>query len=124
MNFEPEIELYAKGDLEVVYESLFEKLGETGLVKVERKLSRYQSITVETLFRTGTLDFINGSTNPRLYEHKVKRIQIPVRFVCALEGRTLVLLDVFFTSGSSGAVEKHLSRASARLVDWRMNNRA
>lgn len=122
MNFESEIELYASSEHEVVYEALLEKLGEEGILKVEKKLSLYSRMTVETLFRTGTLDFINGTDNPRLYELKVKNLPIPVRFVCSLEHRTLLLLDVFFTSGSGGAVEKKLSRATSRLIDWRIQN--
>lgn len=121
MNFEPNIELYAEGEFEIVYEALLDKIGEKGMVKIEKKLTRYGSITIETLFRTGTLDFINGS-NPRLYELKIKSLPTPVRFVCSLEGRTLILLDVFFTSGSGGEVEKHLPRASARLSEWRTHN--
>ena len=121
MNFKPDIELYATLTQEVIYDDLLSNLGDS-IVKVEKKLSYYSRKSVATLLRTGTLDFVNGSSNPRLYELKVKSMASPLRFVCALEERTIILLDVIYSSGSNGAVERRLSRAGLRLAEWRTRN--
>ncbi len=121
MNFEPEIELYAEDGMEVIYDLLTEKLG-NDIVKVEKKLEHYQHVAISNLLATKTLDFINGTRNPRLYEFKIKSLSRPIRFVCSIEGKTIVLLDVLFTSGSSGAAEKHVQRSAERLMRWRSWN--
>ncbi len=118
MNFKADFEFYSIQGQEVVYDTIVDRVG-GDIVKLEKKLSYYSQIDVSTLLATKTLDFINGSSNPRLYEFKIKNLPTPVRFVCSFEGKTLLFLDVFFSSGSKGSVEKHLKVASSRLHEWR-----
>ena len=117
MDFKPEIELYSSSSSDVVDEELFQKLGRAGIVKFEKKLSYYSGLTMATLLKTGTLDFINGS-KPRFHELKVKNLKFPVRIVSSIQGHTLLLLVPFFESGSDGVVEKHLRKAEQRLSEW------
>ncbi|MES2668399.1 MAG: hypothetical protein V4644_01760 [Patescibacteria group bacterium] len=121
MNFPPDIHLYESEDGSSVYDDLIAKLGKA-TIKVQKKLSMYAQMHVLTLIRTEVLDPIKGNKDG-LYELKVRSLPIPVRFICALEGQILILLSVFFTSGSGTQVRRHVPHALNRLVEWRSRKR-
>lgn len=115
MNWQAEILLYQRGDDKPVLTTLVTRLG-AQTAKVKKKLDLYARMTVQQLFHTGILDPIEGTGN--LYELKVKCLPTPVRFVCALQGHTCILLDVFFTSGSGNKVMRHVEVSRNRFREW------